>query len=197
MKFSCLIIDDEQHAVDLLSDYVYQIPTLSLAFSTTDSLLALEFIEQKHVDLVITDLNMPKLSGLSLFDKINDKCKVIFVTGYSVFALESLNKNAIDLMLKPVSFERFENAIQKFSKIISAEKFIITKKQEPLILSRQELKILKICASEELSCKEIAIKLSVSEGTIKNHRKNILKKLNLKGKIAFRNLCRNYFFKSL
>jgi DNA-binding NarL/FixJ family response regulator len=196
MTLSCLIIDDEQLVVDLLSNYVYRMPTLSLAFSTTDSSLALEFLKHNNVDLVITDLPRPKPFGLT-FDRINSNYKVIFVAGHTALTLESLNKNAIDLILKPVSFEGFEKAVSNIFKIIYVEEFIVADKQATSILSRQELKILKICANEELSCKEIAIKLCVSEGTIKIHRKNILKKLNLRGKLAFRQLCRSHFLKSL
>jgi two-component system, LytTR family, response regulator len=187
MKLTCLIVDDEQHALDLLTDYVKQIPYLHLVVSTTDSLLALQFIEDNHIDLVITDLNMPKLSGLGLFEKIKEKVKVIFVTGYSELVTESLGRNAIDFMLKPVSFERFENATYKAFMLTPyqrdfKDKLVEINLHKKLSILTQREKDILVLIGELKENKEIGEKLFISQKTVESHRLNINQKLNLHGR---------------
>lgn len=182
MKISCLIVDDEQCAVDILAYYVHQIPYLNLVFSTTDSLNALRFIEENIVDLVISDLQMPKLSGTELYEKIHEKCKVIFVSGYEKEVIKSLGKNAVDFLMKPIGFERFELAIQKVF-LLNPEKIENRNKLEKLqvlkklsLLSAREKEILKLIGQMKEN-KDISELLFISLKTVETHRLNINQKL--------------------
>ncbi|MEA5405472.1 response regulator transcription factor [Arcicella sp. DC2W] len=184
MKLKCLIIDDEQSSIDLLTDFIKQIPYLDLIATTKDSFFALKLILESKIDLVITDINMPKLSGLGLFDKIKSKSMVIFVTGYSDLAIKSIEKNSIDLLMKPVSFQRFENATRKafllsprhyeyLEKIKNIEIF-----QKVQLLTEREKGMIKLLAENRPS-KEIADLMFISVRTVEIHRTSIRKKLDL------------------
>lgn len=198
MKLKCLIIDDEQSSIDLLTDFINQIPYLELITTSKDSLFALRLILESKIDLVITDINMPKLSGLALFDKIKDKSMVIFVTGYSDLAIKSIEKDSIDLLIKPVSFERFENATRKafllsprnyeyLEKIKKVELF-----QKIQLLTEREKEIIKLLA-ENKSSKEIADLTFISVRTVEIHRTSIRKKLNLLASDNLNNISKDIF----
>ena len=109
----CIIVDDEPSAVDILKIYVEKIPYLSLQLATTDAIEALTFIQTNQTDLVFLDINMPDISGLDFAKLTQNKAKVIFTTAYSEFALDSYKYNAVDYLMKPVSFDNFLRASQK------------------------------------------------------------------------------------
>jgi DNA-binding LytR/AlgR family response regulator len=114
----CLIVDDEQHAIDILIHYVGQTPQLQLVGSTTNPLEALQMIANNQTDLVFLDIQMPELSGMDFIKALNGKCKVILTTAYSEFALESYELDVVDYLLKPIRLPRFISAVQKAAKEI-------------------------------------------------------------------------------
>jgi DNA-binding LytR/AlgR family response regulator len=110
---SCLIVDDEQSAIDILRTFVEKTPFLSLVGSTTNPLEALGTLQSQPVDLLFLDIQMPQISGLDLLRMLKGKTKVILTTAYSEFAVESFELDALDYLLKPIAFERFLKAAQK------------------------------------------------------------------------------------
>src|SRR5829696_2254452 len=115
----CLIVDDEQHAIDILMHYVQQTPYLHLVAATTNPIEALQIVVAQKVDLVFLDIQMPELSGIDFIKAINGKAKIILTTAYSEFALEGYELDVIDYLLKPVRFPRFLQAVQKAMKLIN------------------------------------------------------------------------------
>lgn len=113
---NCLIVDDEQHAIDILTHYISQTPFLHLAATTTNPIEALQIVNEQKIDLLFLDIQMPELSGIDLTKAIHGKAKVILTTAYSEFALESYELDVVDYLLKPVRFPRFLQAVQKASK---------------------------------------------------------------------------------
>lgn len=113
MKISCLIIDDEPLAVSLLQQYAEQVPYLEVAGTCYSAVEALAYLHQYKVDLLFLDINMPKLSGMELANILSASQKIIFTTAYSEYAVESYEQNAIDYLLKPITFERFIKAANK------------------------------------------------------------------------------------
>jgi len=113
---NCLIVDDEQHAIDILVHYVKQTPHLNLVATTINPIEALQIIATQKVDLIFLDIQMPELSGMDLIKAINGKAKVILTTAYSEFALESYELDVVDYLLKPIRFPRFLQAVQKVVK---------------------------------------------------------------------------------
>jgi len=110
---NCLIVDDEQHAIDILVHYVNQTPHLTLIGSTTNPIEALQIVTTQNVDLVFLDIQMPELSGMDFIKALNGQAKVILTTAYSEFALESYELDVVDYLLKPIRLPRFLTAVQK------------------------------------------------------------------------------------
>jgi two-component system LytT family response regulator len=115
---NCVIIDDEQAAINILASYVKNIPYLHLVASTTKPLEGIDIINSRQVDLVFLDIQMPDLTGIEFIRAINGKCKVILTTAYSEYALDGFELAVIDYLLKPIPFARFLNAVQKARDIL-------------------------------------------------------------------------------
>ena len=113
MKISCIIIDDEPNAVNLLEGYILKMPSLELKGKFYDAIDALEFLKRENADLIFTDIHMPTLSGLELADVLPGNQKFIFTTAYAEHALTSFSYNVIDYLLKPIIFKRFILTVNK------------------------------------------------------------------------------------
>lgn len=110
---NCIIIDDEEHAIEILEHYVKQTPQLQLLASFTNPLEALQLMGKQKIDLVFLDIQMPELSGIDFIKAIQGKSKVILTTAYSEFALEGYDLYVVDYLLKPIRLPRFLAAVQK------------------------------------------------------------------------------------
>jgi two-component system LytT family response regulator len=115
----CMIVDDEQHAIDILEHYVKQAPYLELVSTSTHPIEALREVGEGKVDLVFLDVQMPELSGLDFIKAINGKARVILTTAYPEFALEGYDLDVVDYLLKPVRLPRFLQAVQKAMNIMA------------------------------------------------------------------------------
>ncbi|MEJ5994586.1 LytTR family DNA-binding domain-containing protein [Pedobacter sp. Du54] len=152
----CVIVDDKPLAIDILTDYISKIPGLTLEFSTTNPLQAIDIIMGNEIDLVFLDIQMPQLTGVQLMKIVQGKCKVILTTAYAEYALEGFENDAIDYLLKPISFERFYKAIQKakhyFTAILapSTKDIIHLAKENDFIFVKTEYKLVKINTSDIL-----------------------------------------------
>jgi len=122
MLINTVIIDDENHSLDLLSNYCQQLPQLNVLSRFTEPLMALNFINNHDVDLLITDINMPLLSGIELKESLPDNIATILVTAHSEYAVESFNLDVVDYLLKPVLLPRFIKAVNKAITIIKTNK---------------------------------------------------------------------------
>ena len=108
----CLLVDDEQSALDILRQYVERTPFLELV-ATTNPVEALRLVATQPIDLVFLDIHMPQLSGLDVMPLLTGKCRVVLTTAYSKFAVQGFELEALDYLLKPIAFERFLKAAQK------------------------------------------------------------------------------------
>jgi two-component system LytT family response regulator len=115
---NCIIVDDEQHAIDIIKHYVEQTPQLNLVSTTTNPIEALKLVSETQVDLIFLDIHMPELSGIDFIKAVNGKVKIILTTAYSEFALESYELDVVDYLLKPIRFPRFLSAVQKAAGLI-------------------------------------------------------------------------------
>ncbi len=118
----CIIVDDEQHGVNLLKSHMKHLSFLQLEYATTNPLEAINKIITEKIDLVFLDIHMPQMSGLEFIQTINGKSKVILCTAYAEYALEGFEHNVVDYLLKPISYPRFLRAAQKAMNIIEQEK---------------------------------------------------------------------------
>lgn len=146
-KLSCIIVDDEPLALDLLERYVLKTPFLDLKYRCNNAIEALDILNKEAIDVIFLDIQMPDLSGIELSRIINKNTKIIFTTAFNEYALEGYKVNALDYLLKPFNYEEFLRAANKahewFEMLNSAQK----KEQQPdrdYIFVKSEYKQLKI-----------------------------------------------------
>ena len=138
-KINCLIIDDEPNAVQLLQDYISKVPYLALKGTCFDALEALEFLSHTQTDIIFLDINMPDLSGMELMNMLPREQKVIFTTAYSEYAIQSYEYNAVDYLLKPISFKRFMMAVGKAASSLPAPA-----QEEEYLFVRTDKKMIRV-----------------------------------------------------
>ncbi|HET7115007.1 MAG TPA: LytTR family DNA-binding domain-containing protein [Hanamia sp.] len=112
-KIVCLLVDDEPPALEVLENYIASVSTLELAGTCSNAVEALDVLREKTIDLLFLDIQMPHLLGTDLVRTLKNPPKVIFTTAYRKFAIEGFELDAVDYLLKPISFERFLKAVNK------------------------------------------------------------------------------------
>jgi two-component system, LytTR family, response regulator len=113
MNITCLLVDDEQLARELLKEYIQNTPTLSIIGEAEKGKEAVEMIDKLKPDLIFLDVQMPGMSGFDVLDDIEHDPFVIFTTAYDQYAIKAFEKNAVDYLLKPIDQERFKQAIDR------------------------------------------------------------------------------------
>ena len=113
-KVTCLIVDDEPMAREILISFVSKIPNLELITSCSNVSEAISILQKESIELIFLDINMPEISGLSLAKSIKHKSQIIFTTAYREYALDGFDLQVVDYLLKPISFDRFLKAVQKY-----------------------------------------------------------------------------------
>ena len=109
----CIAIDDEPLALKQIADYISKTPFLELAGLCESALQALELLDKTPVDLMFVDVNMPDLSGMDFVKTLENPPFIVFVTAYSEYALEGFRVDAIDYLLKPISYSDFLKSANK------------------------------------------------------------------------------------
>ncbi|BAV08663.1 two component transcriptional regulator, LytTR family [Filimonas lacunae] len=114
MPLRCIAIDDEPLALEVIRDFAERINEMELVAAFEDAVSASEFIRTTgNIDLILIDIQMPAITGIQLIQSLQHKPLFIFTTAYKEFAFEGFEMNAVDYLLKPIAFERFEKAITK------------------------------------------------------------------------------------
>src|SRR5215212_2388399 len=121
MRVRCLLIDDEPPALKVLASHISNINGLEIVAQCKNALEALDILEQKTVDIIFLDIKMPKIIGTDFLKNLSHPPKVVFVTAYREYAIEGFELDAVDYLVKPVSFERFVKAITKVKRIMGQE----------------------------------------------------------------------------
>ncbi|WP_299247579.1 LytTR family DNA-binding domain-containing protein [uncultured Aquimarina sp.] len=116
-KISCIIVDDEPTARDIISDHLAKIDRIEIIAICNNALEAFNQINSQKVDLIFLDINMPEISGISFAKSINKEIKIIFTTAYREYAIDGFDLHAVDYLLKPISFERLLNAVNNYFEI--------------------------------------------------------------------------------
>lgn len=111
----CVIVDDEPLALDLLEHFVAKVPYMELVGRCENALEAATLIRQQPVDLLLLDIQMPDVTGINFIKTMSSPPNVIFTTAYREYAVESYELNAKDYLVKPFSFERFLQALEKLN----------------------------------------------------------------------------------
>jgi len=120
--YSCIIIDDERFARELIADYLENYPEFVIVGKYKNTSLAKKALESENqIDLIFLDIQMPNETGMDFLKNNTIQPKVIFTTAYSEYALESYDLDVTDYLLKPISEERFNKAIQKLKCTLKTE----------------------------------------------------------------------------
>lgn len=155
-KIHCLAVDDEPPALDVLKHYIASVSALELAGTCNNALDALSFLQDRSIDLLFLDIQMPQLLGTDLIRTLKNPPKVIFTTAFRKFALEGFELDAVDYLLKPISFERFLKAVNKVMNTsiivppVRLNNTTVIPKSDPFICFRAERKMVKINFDEIL-----------------------------------------------
>jgi len=113
MKFSCLIVDDEPYAIEIIESYVQQLSSLHLAGKCKNALEATQILNETKIDILFLDIEMPFLNGVDMIRGLNYKPKVILITAFRDYAVDGYELDVTDYLLKPVPFPRFNQAVNK------------------------------------------------------------------------------------
>ena len=143
----CVAIDDEPLALELIKEYVGQIPSLILVQTFDDGIAGAEFLRQHEIDLLFLDINMPDVSGIDLLRSLEKKPLTIFTTAYKKFAVEGFELEAIDYLVKPIEFDRFKKAVSRAVEFYQYKQSAKPATNENLFV-RSEYRMLKIELTE-------------------------------------------------
>jgi len=113
--FSCLIVEDEPLAAEILADYIAQIPFLVCKGVCRDAIFALQFLQKEKVDVLFLDIHLPKIKGLDFLRTLAKPPQVIVTTAHRDYAIDGYELNVADYLLKPISFNRFLSAVNKIN----------------------------------------------------------------------------------
>lgn len=122
----CMIVEDEPHAMQLLEDHLCKIPFMQLVSKCYDAMSAIDYLRTNIVDVIFLDINMPLLTGIDMASMIPKQQKIIFTTAYSEYALDSFDYHVVDYLLKPITFKRFMQAVNKLQLFIQSEPVAVT-----------------------------------------------------------------------
>src|SRR5476651_2743736 len=123
---TCIAIDDEPKALEVIERYCRKTSLVDLKATFREPVKAIEFLQREKVDLIFLDINMPDISGMQLLQTLSLKPLVIFTTAYSHYAVESYELNALDYLLKPITFERFLIAVNRAAAALSSKNATVT-----------------------------------------------------------------------
>ncbi|WP_028890171.1 LytR/AlgR family response regulator transcription factor [Tenacibaculum ovolyticum] len=145
-KLQCVIVDDEPVAREIIASFIEKTPNIELIKMCKNASEAILFMQKNEIDLYFLDINMPEITGLSLAKIIDKKSKIIFTTAYRDYAVDGFNLNVVDYLLKPISFDRFLQAIQKVFNLQISKKTNDIKKETSnnYIFVRADRKMVKI-----------------------------------------------------
>jgi DNA-binding LytR/AlgR family response regulator len=146
----CCVVDDEPLACELIASYIRRTPRLELAGAYTTAKDALEFITTNPIDLVFLDIQMPQMSGIEFARLLPQQTRVVFVTAYSNYAVEGFRVNALDYLMKPVSYDEFLVTIKRALDYVDNTTAVLqqTKPDSEHIMVKSDHKLIRVCISE-------------------------------------------------
>lgn len=151
----CLLVDDEFLALEIIESYLQQLGGFEV-IKCTSTVEAFTILQEKQIDVLFLDINMPQLTGLDLLKSLKSKPKVIITSAHREYAIESFDLDVIDYLLKPVSFERFLRALGKVSSIQQLSPVVSPSQQEnAFIYLKEDKKMVKIFVRDILYVESI------------------------------------------
>jgi len=150
-KIRCLIVDDEKLAQNVLIHHISKFDVLQLEGVCSNVFELISFLNKdKGIDLIFLDIKMPEISGTDFVTMFNNPPAIIYTTAYNQYALDAFDHNALDYLLKPISLERFSNAVQKAVQLLKKEEVAqhaVEKKEESFYV-KSDKRLVKINPEE-------------------------------------------------
>lgn len=143
-KLNCLIVDDEPIARQGIADYCAKVSFLEVIATCKNALQANQYVKTHQVDLIFLDINMPLKSGIDWLKELKNSPSVIMTTAYEEYALESYTYNVLDYLVKPISFQRFEKAVNKVNG------YFLEEDEKKVVFLKSEKQLNKINLSDIL-----------------------------------------------
>lgn len=175
---NCIILDDEPFAVQLLKDYAEKISALELIYAGVDAFEVVDILDTHSVDLIFIDLQMPDFSGMDIMKMFNNQHNFIITSAYQEYALDAFQFNVVDFLVKPISFRRFHQSVQKFMQW--QETFVSTREKDHFFV-RSERKLYRISVESILYIEGLKdyIRIHTTDEKLVVHEnmKDILEKL--------------------
>ena len=154
MMLSCAIVDDEPLALDLLETYVEKTPFLQIKGKYASAVEAMKGLQEQPVDLLFLDIQMPELDGLEFSHMVIPETRIIFTTAFEQYALDSYRVNALDYLLKPISYRDFleasNKALQWFELKNAADGTVDSAGDDEYIYVKSEYKLIQISLKDIL-----------------------------------------------
>jgi two-component system LytT family response regulator len=125
MKITCIAIDDEPLAVKKIAGYIQKIPFLELVAECRSAFEAMEILRSNKIQLMFIDINMPDFNGMEFVKSLTEKPYVVFTTAYSEYAVEGFQVEAVDYLLKPISFSNLLKAANKVKELVDLKSAIL------------------------------------------------------------------------
>ena len=144
MILKCAIIDDEPLAAELISSYVKKTPFLKLTGVYNSASMAIKDLRETPVDLIFLDIQMPELSGIEFAKILPKETRIIFVTAFNQYAIDGYKVDAMDYLLKPVSYDDFLNAAKKVLYWFTIKSKQETYKQDRFIFVKSDYKLIHV-----------------------------------------------------
>ncbi len=154
MKTKCLIVDDEPLARDLIRGHVEKLENFEIVAECSDAMKALNILREKQVDLMFMDIQMPQITGIEFLKTLKHPPMVIITTAYREYALEGFELDVVDYLLKPITFERFLKAVNKYYQMNQDDVQLIASTvsdklpEESFIYVKENKKVVKVYLSE-------------------------------------------------
>lgn len=173
----CMIVDDEPHAINLLSRHIEQTPGLELIYTSAHSTDILAKAEQEPFDLLFLDVEMPLLSGFDLLNLLKGKCFFVLCSGHREYALKGFEHDVCDYLLKPITYSRFIKAVEKVKQQVKLKqlstdhKSTASAKRFILLKGDRKYRQLRVCFDEIDYIKSLGHYLNV---VVKGEKRTIL-----------------------
>ncbi|WCO03158.1 LytR/AlgR family response regulator transcription factor [Psychroserpens ponticola] len=180
LKITCVIVDDEPMALNLVESYVEKTPFLELKKKCSNAIEAMEFLKTEPVDLLFLDIQMPDLTGIEFSKMLPKETRVIFTTAFDQYALEGFKVEALDYLLKPFDYAEFLSAANKANtwfELVKGKKQSIVSEEKEFLFVKSEYKQLRIKLADVLYFEGLKDYIKI---WLKNNPKPILTLMSLK-----------------
>ena len=145
---TCIAIDDEPLALELIGTYVSRFPNLQLLNVFEDAISGASYLQEHQVDLLFLDINMPDISGLDLAKALKKRPMLIFTTAYKQFAYDGFELEALDYLLKPIDFKKFSKAVEKALTLKNYKSSALVTQEDAFIYVHSEYRMVKILLND-------------------------------------------------